>query len=249
MDAHDAARRTRQEFTAAYRPYVVARLVELGIEPPTSLDAALSHGERWLVEELAAFIETPFLEQRRSPLEIFQEAMKFPTEALTESAVQPPQRDPGAVAALPGDAYNLAPASSQALGEAAWRAHLAWGAHKAKAFVTEVKVGWLGSNLMDRSQIEPIVKGASLQLEPWANQEDVDAALAAKPPVMAIVDLEHPAADAAIVALAAGNVKTVAYGPHVDDVAMMRARSLGADEVHARSRFFRALPNLLPKLV
>ena len=248
MDAHDAARRTRQEFAAAYRPYVVARLAELGIETPASLDAALSKGERWLADELAAFIETPFLDQRRSPLEIFQEAMKFPTQALAEGGIEPSRRDAGAIAALPGDEYDLAPASSRALGEAAWQAHLAWGAHKAKAFVTDVKVGWLGSNLMDRSQIEPIVKGASLHLERWANQEDVDAALAVKPPVMAIVDLEHPAADAAIVALAAGKVKTVAYGPHVDDVAMMRARSLGADEVHARSRFFRQLSSSLPRL-
>ena len=249
MDAHDAARRTRQEFVAAYRPYVILRLAELGIESPVSLDPALSEGERWLADELAAFTETPFLEQRRSPLEIFQEAMKFPTEALKRGDIEPPQRDAGAVAALPGDVYDLAPASSQALGEAAWQAHLAWGAHKAKAFVTDVKVGWLGSNLMDRSQIEPVVEGASLQLEAWATQEDVEGALEAKAPVMAIVDLDHPASDAAIAVLAAAKVKTVAYGPHVDDVAMMRARSLGADEVHARSRFFRVLPDLLPKLV
>jgi hypothetical protein len=59
--------------------------------------------------------------------------MRFPTRALAEAGTPPVRRDPAAVAALPGDLYDLAPASSRPLGDAAWEAHMAWGAAKAAA--------------------------------------------------------------------------------------------------------------------
>lgn len=250
MNGRAAASRLRQEFVAAFRPFVVARLAELGIDAPSGLDHALAAGERWLEDELAAFTETPFRDQRRSPLEVFQEAMRFPGDALAEADVQPPPRDPGAAMALPGDIYDLAPASSQDLGEAAWRAHLAWGAEKARTFAAgpAARVGWLGRNLMDRSRIEAAVTAASLELQVWSSEADLAGGPEERRPLMAFIDLEHPDADGAISALAASGVRTIAYGPHVDDLAMMRARGLGADEVHARSRFFRDLADLLPKL-
>ena len=39
-----------------------------------------------------------------------------------------------AEAALPGDVYDLAPASTRDLGDEVWALHLAWGAAKAAAF-------------------------------------------------------------------------------------------------------------------
>lgn len=117
----------------AYRPHVRARLAELAIDPPPGLEGALAEGEAWLRGHLLALLEQPFAAQPRGPLEVFQEAMRFPTEALQAASVEPVRRDPAAAAALPGDLYDLAPPSSASLGEEVWRAHLAWGAAKAAA--------------------------------------------------------------------------------------------------------------------
>jgi hypothetical protein len=58
-------------------------------------------------------------------------------------------------------------------------------------------------------------------------------------PVVVFVDLEHPDADEAVRSASGQPGRVVAYGPHVDDIAMVRAQALGADEAMPRSRFFR----------
>lgn len=238
----------RQELVAAFRPYVIHRLAEQGIEAPEGLDASLYEGEVWLRDELAAVTEVPFVEQRRSPLEVFQEAMRFPTEALSASGIPEPARDPAATELLPGDRYDLAPASSQALGESAWQAHLAWGVAKARALSGPAPaVGWLGRDLMDRSRIEAALEGTGLELWPWISVTELEQALEVRPPVLALVDLAYTEADDGIRALAEAGVRAIAYGPHVDDVAMVRARSLGAEDAVARSRFFASIGSYLPQ--
>lgn len=117
-------------FVAAYEPHVAQRCRELGFELPA---VAVDRGREWLRSELSSLLEQPFPEQRRGPLELFQEAMSFPTQALAERGLEPVVRSPVAEAALPGDLFDLAPASSSELGEDAWRAHLQWGAAKARA--------------------------------------------------------------------------------------------------------------------
>ena len=121
----------RDVLVAAYRPFVLMILEDRGWSVAPSLIVALDKGESWLDAELSAHLELPFDEQRRGPLELFQESMRFPTEALSESGVDPILRDEVAASALPGDVYDLAPASSQAIGEDAWQAHMLWGAAKA----------------------------------------------------------------------------------------------------------------------
>ena len=118
--------------TDAYRPYVEATLASRQIDP-TQIADAISEGEAWLHEALTDLLDIPFARQRRGPLEVFQEAMRFPTEALRAQGVAPVARDEVTTNALPGDVYDLAPASSRDLGEAVWRAHLTWGARKAHA--------------------------------------------------------------------------------------------------------------------
>lgn len=127
----------RDAFVDAYRPYVRARLEARGWDVSASLEAALAEGEEWLAAALDELLAVAATEQTRGPLELFQEAMRFPTEALTEAGVEPVRRDPAAVSALPGDVYDLAPASSRQLGEAAWMEHLAWGAAKAAEFLKQ----------------------------------------------------------------------------------------------------------------
>jgi len=71
-------------------------------------------------------------------LELFQEALRFPTYALEQAGNQPVGRDEIATNALPGDRFGLAPASSRDLGEEAWMAHLSWGAAKAAAITRDI---------------------------------------------------------------------------------------------------------------
>lgn len=130
----EEAQRLRAALVAAYRPWIEERLARLGCPVDDALDAAMADGERWLEEALGDLLGRPFEAQARGPLEIFQEAMRFPTAVLEAMGAEPVGRDEVARAALPGDHYDLAPASSSQLGEHAWQAHLAWGAAKADAF-------------------------------------------------------------------------------------------------------------------
>jgi hypothetical protein len=121
----------RDAMIAAYEPHVLRRLDALSIEPRPDIDGAVEAGRDWLVEQLRLLLARPYPEQRRSPLEVFQESMRFPTQVLAARGLPPVRRDEVAERALPGDLYDLAPSSSATLGEAVWRAHLAWGAEKA----------------------------------------------------------------------------------------------------------------------
>ncbi len=108
-------------------------------------------------------------------------------------------------------------------------------------------VALVGTDLMDRSRIEGAVSGTGLKLELWRNPAAVDAGLDGVKPVLVLVDLNHGAADDAIRACAAAGVRCIAFGPHVDDIALVRAQSLGAADALPRSRFFKRLPELLPR--
>jgi hypothetical protein len=234
----------RAAMVAAYAPYLERVLAERGLGG-TDLGPAVDEGTAWLDATLGELLGRPFHEQGRGPLEVFQEAMRFPTAALEEAGAEPAARDAGAAAALPGDGYDLAPASSQALGASVWEAHLAWGAAKARSF--RPAIGLLSRDLMDSSKVEPVVREAGFRLVAWrdiAEMESGHERVAA-----GFVDLAHPDADEAIRRLSGDGIRTIGYGPHVDDLAMMRARTLGAADALPRSAFFRALADLLPRLV
>lgn len=117
----------------AYAPYVRDRVARLGLEVPPDLDDAIEQGRRWLETALPDLLGRSFASQDRGPLELFQEALRFPTAELEHAGHQPVPRDELVANALPGDLFDLAPASSNDLGEAAWKAHLAWGAAKGAA--------------------------------------------------------------------------------------------------------------------
>ena len=237
----------RRELVGAFEGYVGDRLAELGIAPPAALAGAVADGAAWLDRSLHDLFALPASLQRRAPLELFQEALAPPTAALEAAGVSPVRRDAAAVAALPGDLYDLAPASSQVLGETVWEAHLRWGAAKAAAMASGAPsrpvAGLFGRDLMDRSRIESAADAAGYALVVWV---DVAAVAAPRRPVLAFVDLTHPEADAAIEILSASGVSVVAYGPHVDDLALARAGTLGAADALPRSRFFHRLPDLFP---
>lgn len=123
------SRRLLEALVEAYPAHVRSNLPAV----PEGADEAITEGKAWLRSALTDLLVRPFAEQPRGPLEVFQEAMRFPTAALEQAGVEAPTRDPVAEAALPGDLYNLAPASTRDLGEEVWTIHLMWGATKAKA--------------------------------------------------------------------------------------------------------------------
>lgn len=123
------SRRLLEALVDAYPGYVRSRLPAV----PEGIDDAIADGQTWLRAALTDLFLRPFAAQPRGPLEVFQEAMKFPTAVLEQAGVEAPSRDPVAEAALPGDLYDLAPASTRDLGEEVWTIHLMWGATKAGA--------------------------------------------------------------------------------------------------------------------
>ena len=127
------ARALRDALARVYRPWLVHLFETRGWEIGPSLATAIDEGEQWLSDGLDHLLAEAFERQRRGPLELFQEAMRFPTAALHDLEVEPVGRDPMAERAIPGDVFDLAPASSSALGETVWHAHIAWGAAKANA--------------------------------------------------------------------------------------------------------------------
>lgn len=124
------SRRLHAALVAVYPAHVRRRAGDRAVP---GLGEAIDQGTAWLEETLSRLLSLPFPEQRRGPLEVFQEAMRFPTDALRAAGEPPVARDPVTEAALPGDAYDLAPASPRDLGEDVWAVHLAWGAAKAAA--------------------------------------------------------------------------------------------------------------------
>jgi hypothetical protein len=129
-DPPEVSRQLSEALVEAYSSHVRDRL---GKDEIPGLDQVLAAGKEWLAGALDDLLRQPFPAQSRGPLEIFQEAMRFPTAHLAETGRPSAHRDPVAISALPGDVYDLAPASTRDLGEEVWMLHLAWGAAKAAA--------------------------------------------------------------------------------------------------------------------
>ena len=85
------------------------------------------------------------------------------------------------------------------------------------------------TDLMDRSKVESAVDGVSFARDPAA---------AAGADVI-VVDLARFGNAVGAIRAAAPDARIVAFGPHVDDELLERARAAGADTVLARSQFFR----------
>jgi len=100
------------------------------------------------------------------------------------------------------------------------------------------------SNLMDRGPFESAATIAGYRCAfVRANElSDLD-------PLAAFVDLEAEDSDKVITNLSGRGVRVIAYGPHLDDMSMVRARSLGADSAEPRSRMLRHPAAYLPPLV
>ena len=211
-------------------------LARRGLGHLEGLGDAIEEGRGWLRAALHELLGRPYRLQDRGPLELFQEALWFPTRVLEEAGHSPAPRDSLAANALPGDIYDLAPVSSRELGEAVWHCHLAWGTAKAGA-MTRRTVGILTRNLIDMSKLEAGLTAAGWLAVPVKGSE-TPAGLDAL-----VVDLEHPAAFRSLEA-ATSRIACVAYGPHVNAAAFERAERAGANHALPRSIVFRDIPAL-----
>ncbi len=243
------AERLIEAMVAAYGPVAQAGLERLGVqEPPDAWHETLAQGEAWLAAALTELLSQPYARQRRGPLELFQEAMRFPNEMLSSAGVAPPTRSEVTATALPGDRYDLAPASSRDLGEPAWRAHLAWGAAKAAGVAGSVgsaTVLWYGRDLSDRARVEEAAMRAGRRVVAVATLAGLEEELAGARPSRAVVDLGRDGALEAIGRMAAAGMAVVAYGPHVDVEGLEEAERRGATLALPRSRFFLRVDDLI----
>ncbi len=249
------AERLESAFAEAFSPYVTELLEDRGVEIDPSVEESITEGRRLLARDLHALLALPASQQDRSPLELFREALGPLTKVLELKGEPHIARDSRSRALLPEDVYDLAPASSQSLSREAWEAHLAWGVAKASELgdieqnvPKRPSVLLVSRDLMDRSKVEAAATASGYELVVvlrFPTDEQSPPARAA----IAFVDLENPDADDAVRSFAAAGVRTIAYGPHVDDIAITRALTLGATDAVTRGRFFADVGRYLPALV
>lgn len=249
------AQELRSALVSAYPEYVKRTVADRGLVAGPDLGDALDRGADWLDAQLGELLSLPAADQDRSPLEVFRSALSFPTAALRQAGVPAAQRDAAAMALLPGDVYDLAPGGSQQLGEEVRRAHLAWGAAKARAVVggetpgqaSQRPVVAITSAAGTRARIVAAVEAAGFEPILIRNPAALENALGGRPPSLAFVDLAHPMADEAIRRLARDGVRVIAFGD-VDDFGVVRTTALGAHRVVERSRFLAAVADFIPRI-
>lgn len=250
----DRCRAVAAALNAGYRPYLKRVLAERCLDA-AALEDAVQSGARMLAASLAEWSAVPAPSQRATPMELFREALAPATQAMLALGVAPATRDQPSMRTVPGDVFDLAPASAQDLGDPVWGTMVAWGIARAEAVAGVVpappgvpvgrRVALVGTDLMDRSKVAAAAEAAGVELAVWRNPGSAAAGLGGSPPEVALVDVTHPAALEIIALLAGAGVRVVAYGPHVDTAALVAASQAGATEVLPRSRFFARLPQLL----
>lgn len=93
-------------------------------------------------------------------------------------------------------------------------------------------------DLMDRSKIAAAAPGCRFVARP-------EALVGLAGADIVLVDLSKKGVVEVLADIAAGGVRVIAFGSHVDRELLATAEAAGCDEVLPRSRFFRDLPELL----
>ncbi len=237
------ARALREAFVVAYPLYVARILAERGIEMSELVADAVVDGVSVLDGLLAQLADTPFHEQRHSPLELFRESLRPVDRALALSGVPSPTIDDAHRSFHSWDIYDLCPGSSKALGPEAHDAHLRWGVSKALAFgefpqgvVPEPPAVGLLCRSDDREHL-----GNSLRQAGYRPTGTVEEGLA-----FALVDLDgNP--DVVAEMLESG-VRVIAYGDEITDLTAIGLRAAGVWKIVRRSTVLTSLHTVVPVL-
>jgi len=235
------AQRLHTALVSVFPAYTTEVFVDRGYPLDRRSVEAIERATAMLDTELAAVLDLPYDEQRRSPLEVFRTALALVAESLVED---------GVMSATPADERNgsdphgLAPGSSSALGTDAHNAHMAWGVAKAAAF-TGVRSGTPAPSALivvtpDRDEREAIIAAArerGLSCRAERNPASVVAAIEGRTILAAAVDLSHRSAREIISRLTMSGVATVVYGDGIDDLTTTGLMAQGVRTVVGRRRF------------
>jgi len=187
--------------------------------------------------------DTPVVEQRSSPLELFREALRPIDRALGLVGAPEPAGGIGARRLAPWDHYGLSPGSSQVLGPAAHEAHLRWGAAKARAFAQTVdSTRGPALGLFCPPQDRPLLVAHAEKSGYRTVVLPSDSSIA-----VAVVSADERGADD-VVRSCAATARVVVYGRSIDDIDEIRFRSLGAGAVVDADRFLDRPGEYLPTL-
>lgn len=244
------AQRLRSTFVAALPAYATAVFVERGYPLDRPAVESIERATAVLDAELGSELELPFLEQRRSPLEIVRRALDITSEALREAGVEP--------AGAPGprseaDPYDLAPGSSSALGSEAHEAHLRWGVAKAAAFTkgethapAHPVALVMAESRSDRDELTAVIESGGMRALAARNPGAVANAINSGTVVLAVVDLDHRSARESITRLTDASVPTTVYGASIDDLLETGLRAQGVRDVVNRRRLLADPSAFLP---
>lgn len=243
---------------AAFPGYIRDRLDRIGVAAGSTVEEAVAAAGLGLRRRLSDLLAQPSAEQTDSPLELVRAATRSVTDELVEMGLRPPTRDAWLSDQYPEDVFDLYPASSQDLGEEAWRLHLEWGKTKARTVAGVVPagsaspsvptVGLFGVPTEEREEIVAAVAACGYQSVVWRNPAALEQ-VATLRPVLVLVDVRHAHAHDAVRISAQEGARVVASGPDVNDLNAPGLMALGAEEVVDSAQLVARIGGLLPRLV
>ena len=244
------AQRLHAALVSAFPAYVTGLFAERGYALDRDAVDAIEVATSQLDLELADELGRPFLEQRRTPLEMFGSALQGLNPMLDATDASAPDD------ARPGDPYGLAPGSPELLGDAVQAAHQRWGEAKATALTSVVDraakqrpgVVVLTMDRVARQRLCDAAERAGLQCFGARNPSAVDNALATGKIRLAFVDLAHRAAYESIERLTNADVPTAVFGATIDDLTETGLQAAGVTLVVERERLLSAPEDHLPKV-
>ena len=229
LSVDDQPQTLRSALVSAYPTYVASWARDHGVEMDPVIADAVVEGSEVLDGLLSTFERTDPVDQRRSPLELFREALRPVDRALRTVQVPIPESG-GTVRMATWDDYGLSPGSSQVLGPAAHDAHLRWGIERV-ALMTRPPILLVGDAT---GRLQVAIENAGYRRGGPGD-------------TIAVVDVD--AADvAAIRELSESGSHVVAVGDSVNDLTTPGLLALGAAVVVEMGRFVADPAEHLPKL-
>jgi|GEM_PF-1975363 len=237
-------------FVAAFPDYVTGVFAGRGYPLDRLSAEAIERAAAFLDAELAAELEVPFIDQKRSPLEIFRIALELVAASLEDRGVSSAGGD---LRPRGDDPFGLAPGSSSVLGPEAHESHLAWGTAKAEAFVrtrspsrSEPVILLMCGDRTEQAGLVEDLGTPGIRCVAVRNPGAVAEAINRGGAIAAAVDLSHRSARDAIGRLADARIPIVAYGDAPEDLLVTGLRAAGVRSVVERAEFLADPGRFLP---
>lgn len=244
MDEYTNALRTAM--VEAYPTYVAALLVNRRIEMSDVIADSIVEGTQVLDGLMTTLEQTPPSLQRHSPLELFREALRPVTKALSTVGASEVTRDPEQMALLPWDRFALSPASTSSISPAVHEAHLEWGVAKAAA------LGALGERSEpERPLLWFVCRDSDTEFVVMAGERAGYRMLPAPQwdrPVAVLIDMGVDDSIELLGLAVNDQHRVLAYDDVVDDIRATGLRAAGAWKVTSRDDVLHRLGTILPVL-